>query len=53
MQLTIHVPDVMLDSVKDKLPPPAVGILEAVALDALLGFLRKFGTGEFPAGKFE
>jgi len=25
MQLTIHIPDDLLESVKDKLPPPEVG----------------------------
>ena len=39
MQLTIHVPDNILGSVKDKLAPRETGILEAVALDAVLGFL--------------
>ncbi|MFZ0959563.1 MAG: hypothetical protein WAO35_01560 [Terriglobia bacterium] len=41
MQLTVHVPDDMIEKVKDKLPPPEVGVLEAVALDAILGFLMK------------
>lgn len=41
MQLTIHIPDDMLEAVKDKLPPPEMGVLEAVALDAVLGFLMK------------
>jgi hypothetical protein len=41
MQLTIHVPDDMLEKVKDRLPPREAGVLEAVALDAILGFLLK------------
>ena len=41
MQLTIHVPDDIFESVKHKLPPRESGVLEAVALDAVLGFLMK------------
>jgi hypothetical protein len=48
MELTIHVPDDMLESVKEKLPPPEMGVLEAVALDAVLGFLLKLGGSGFP-----
>ena len=43
MQLTIQVPDNILESVKDKLPPRETGVLEAVALDAVLGFLMELG----------
>jgi hypothetical protein len=39
MQLILHVPDDMIEKVKGKLPPPEVGVLEAVALDAVLAFL--------------
>ena len=41
MQLTVHIPDDILESVKLKLPPRESGVLEAVALDAVLGFLIK------------
>lgn len=41
MQLIVHIPDDMIEKVKDKLPPPEVGVLEAIALDAVLGFLLK------------
>ena len=41
MQLTVHVPDEIIESVKDRLPPPEIGVLEAVALDAVLRFLLK------------
>ena len=41
MELKIHVPDDMLEEVKDKLPPPEMGVLEAIALDAVLGFLSR------------
>jgi hypothetical protein len=46
MQLTLHVPDDLIESVKDKLPPPEMGMLEAVALDAILGFLLKLEISE-------
>jgi hypothetical protein len=39
MQLTIHIPDDVIEPVKDQLPPPEMGVLEAIALDAILGFL--------------
>ena len=45
MKLVIHVPDDMLDRVKEKLPPPEMGVLETVALDAVLGFLFKLDDG--------
>jgi len=41
MQLMIHVPDDIFERVKHKLPPRESGVLEAVALDAVLGFLTK------------
>jgi hypothetical protein len=41
MQLIVHIPDEMIEKVKDKLPPPQMGLLESVALDALLGFLTR------------
>ncbi len=44
MHLTINIPDEIIEPVKDKLPPPEMGILEAVALDAILGFLLKLDT---------
>jgi hypothetical protein len=43
MQLIVHIPDDLIEAVKDKLPPPDVGLLEAIALDAVLGFLMKLG----------
>ena len=35
MELTIHIPDDILESVKDKLPPAEAGVLEAIALGAV------------------
>jgi hypothetical protein len=48
MKLTIQVPDDMLESVKNKLPPPEMGVLEAIALDAVLGFLLKLDETSSP-----
>lgn len=48
MRLTVHVPDDLIEKVKDKLPRPEVGILEAVALDAILGFLMKLENAGAP-----
>ena len=39
MRLTIEIPDALIEPVKDKLPPQ--GVLEAVALDAVLDFVLK------------
>ena len=41
MQLTIKIPDEVVGPLKGKLPPPELGILEAVALNAVLDFLMK------------
>jgi hypothetical protein len=41
MKLTIEIPEEVLDPVRDKLPPPEMGLLEAVAVDAILAFLVK------------
>jgi hypothetical protein len=51
MQLTIHVPDDILERVKDKLPPRETGMLEAIALDAVLGFLMKLGDSGIANGE--
>jgi len=48
MVLILHVPDDMLERVKDKLPPRETGVLEAVALDAVLGFLSKLENSGLP-----
>ena len=44
MRLTIEVPDNIIESVKDKMPPQ--GVLEAVALNAVLDFVLKLETDE-------
>ena len=50
MQLIIHVPDDMIEAVKDKLPPAEEGILEAIAMDAVLGFLLKLDNASTITG---
>ena len=41
MQLIVHVPDDMIVKFRDRLPPSQMGLLEAIALDAILGFLDR------------
>lgn len=41
MQLTINIPDVLLDDVKHELASQPTGVLETIALDAILGFLNR------------
>ena len=44
MQLIINVPDEMIEPVRHRLPPPEVGLLEAIALDAILGALTRLAA---------
>lgn len=44
MQLTIHIPDDILDDYRHVLPPPEMGVLETIALDAILGALDKMAS---------
>ena len=44
MRLTIEIPDRAIEPVKEKLPPQ--GVLEAVALNAVLDFILKLETDE-------
>ena len=46
MQLVINVPDDFVEPVKDKLASGPTGVLEAVALDAVLSFLTKLAGGD-------
>lgn len=41
MDLVIRIPDELIEPIKDKLPPPEMGILEAVALEALMKFFDR------------
>jgi hypothetical protein len=47
MQLIITIPEEIVARVKDKLPPFQMGVLEAVALDAVLGFLSKLENAPY------
>jgi len=49
LQLVLNIPDDLVDPVKEKLSTSPSGVLEAVALDAVLGFLMKLGDDEKPA----
>ena len=44
MRLVIEVPDSVIEPVKDKLPPH--GVLEAVALDAVIDFVLNLDSEE-------
>jgi hypothetical protein len=46
MQLTINIPDEVLAEYRNVLPPPEMGILEAVAVDAILAALSRFAATE-------
>jgi hypothetical protein len=39
MQIVINIPDEFIDPVKEKLATGPTGILESIALDAILGYL--------------
>ena len=40
MQIIVHVPDDFVDPVKEKLSSGPTGVLETVALDAIIGYLE-------------
>jgi hypothetical protein len=49
MQLVLNIPDDFIDPVKDKLTADPIGVLEAVALDAVLGFLTRLAGEAKPS----
>jgi hypothetical protein len=49
MKITVHIPDDIVAEVKDELPPPEMGVLEAIALDAILDFIGRLKSPP-PAG---
>ena len=51
MRLTIHVPDDMLENVKEKLSSQPTGVLETIALDAVLDFLITLREADSPSRK--
>jgi hypothetical protein len=44
VQLTIHIPDEVLAEYRHVLPPPELGLLEAVAIDAILAALERMAN---------
>ena len=44
MKLVVNIPDEFIDPVRDRLPPPEVGLLEAIALDAILALLTRMAA---------
>ena len=46
MQLTIHIPDEIIDGYGVKLPPPELGLFEAVAVDAILAALQRLSDAD-------
>jgi len=40
MQLTLNIPDDLFDDVKDRLSALPSGVLESIAMDAVLGFIE-------------
>lgn len=47
MKLKLHIPDDLVERVKERLPH-ATGVLEAIAVDAILEFLRKLDDPALP-----
>ena len=46
MQLIVNIPDDLIAQYRHVLPPPAMGLLETVALDAILGLLTRLAEAE-------
>jgi hypothetical protein len=46
MKLTVHIPDEVIAQYRHVLPPPAMGLLETVALDAILRLLARLAKTE-------
>jgi hypothetical protein len=44
MELTIRIPDDVIEPYRHVLPPPEMGLLEAVAVDAILGILERLAS---------
>jgi hypothetical protein len=47
MKLTLFIPEDLVERVKESLPD-ATGVLEAIAVDAILEFLRKLDDPALP-----
>ena len=51
MEITLQVPDRLIDEVRVKIPPLETGILSTVAMKAVLAFLESYsetGTWDLP-----
>jgi hypothetical protein len=46
MQLIVHIPDELIAKYQHLLPPPSTGLLETVALDAILGLFARMEKAE-------
>jgi len=49
MELVLNIPDEFIEPVKEKLASFPTGVLEAVAVDAVLGFLARMGEKQRPS----
>jgi len=50
VQWTIHIPDEIIDHYGVALPPPEMGVFEAVAADAILALLERMADGAAKKG---
>jgi len=41
LQLTIHIPDEVIEPYRDVLPPPEMGLLEAIMVEVVLSALQR------------
>lgn len=48
MEIRIVVSEDMVDPVRELLPPPGMGILEAIALDAILSYFDRLKKSQQP-----
>ena len=48
MKLILDIPDNLIEPVRDKLAAGPTGVLEAVAVDAILGFLASLAEKQRP-----
>jgi hypothetical protein len=48
MQLILNIPDEVIETYRRVLPPPELGLLQAVAVDAILGLLSRLEEQQRP-----
>lgn len=51
MQFTIHIPDEVLDEYREAMPPPELGLLEAIAVDAIIASLQRLQAARAEKGE--